>query len=130
MPLPPSAADWTRLQRLKSSANYGTQIDLMNNTDMTNLQTPPACNGCSSRAGKRRDHDSIVGMSKIRREASKWTDYIAASHVDFVTVSETVPTTNTRKLFRRVLCPSCSSSSLPTKVGPLLSFRNQHLRMV
>lgn len=130
MPLPPSAADWTRLQRLKIVANYGATLDLTNNTDLTNVQTPVGCTGCSSRAGKRRDQDSVVGMGRTRREASKWTDYIAASHTDFVTVSETIPQTGTRTLSRTVLCPSCSTSTLSTKVGPLLSFRNQHLRMV
>jgi hypothetical protein len=129
MPLPPSAADWIRVQRLKSSANYGTRINLVTNADLNNVVTPGGCTNCSSRAGKRRDLDSVVGTGRTRREASKWTDFIAASRTDFITVTETLPNTGTRTLNRTVLCPVCRVSVLPTKIGPLPSFRNQHVRI-
>ena len=137
MPLPPSAADWTRLQKLKRAFTYGTPgaagaIDLVNNTDLNNLQTPTACVPCSSRAGIRRDQDQVVGSSKTRREASKWIDYKAAAQLDFVTGMENGVSTRPEQM-RTQLCGSgeaCVTSVLRTKVGILRSAVYQHSRIV
>ena len=137
MPLPPSAADWTRLQKLRGAFTYGTPgaagaIDLVNNTDLNNRQTPTACNPCSSRAGIRRDQDRVVGSSKTRREASKWIDYKAAAQADFVTDREN--SSNKMPLrFRTQLCGEgipCTISLLRSKVGILRSAVYQHSRIL
>ena len=137
MPLPPSAADWTRFQKLKSSLTYGVPtapgaIDLINNTDLNNRQTPTACVPCSSRAGIRRDQDPVVGSSKTRREASKWIDYKAAVQLDFVTAREN-GTSKTPEQIRTQLCASeerCRKTVLKTKVGILRSAVYQHSRIL
>jgi hypothetical protein len=137
MPLPPSAADWTRLQKLKRAFTYGTPgapgaIDLVGNTDLNSVQTPTACDPCSSRAGIRRDQDQVVGSSKTRREASKWIDYKAAAQLDFVTGRENGRSTRPEQM-RTQLCGEgvqCATSLLRTKVGILKSAVYQHSRIV
>ncbi len=137
MPLPPSAADWTRLQKLKRAFTYGTPgapgaIDLVNNTDMFNVQTPPACTPCSSRAGIRRDQDQVVGADKARREASKWIDYKAAAQADFVMKREEAGSKNSEQI-RTQLCGggvSCVTSVLRTNSGILRSAVYQHSRIL
>ena len=137
MPLPPSAADWTRLQKLKRAFTYGTPgaphaIDLVYNTDMNNVQTPPACTPCSSRAGIRRDQDQVVGSGKTRREASKWIDYKAAAQADFVTLTEQAGTKNHEQI-RTQLCGSgvpCVTSVLRSREGILRSAVYQHSRIL
>jgi len=125
MPLPPSAADWTRFQKLR-------QISNPNYKDTTkNVVTPPGCNPCSSRAGIRRDQDPIVGSSKFRNPASSITDSIAWSRADFLTGKEHYKSKNIEQI-RTQLCASgivCVSSILPTKVGILRSTIYQHLRI-
>ena len=88
MPLPPSAADWTRFKKLNAVSTYNTT--LASNADINNLQTPVSCasSGCSSRAGIRRDQDQVVGLGRTRREASKWTDFVASQQADFITITE------------------------------------------
>jgi len=136
MPLPPSAADWTRFQKLKRAVRYGTPgapgaIDLFGNSDLNNIQTPTACNPCSSRAGIRRDLDRVVCSSKTRREASKWIDYKAAAQFDFVTQRE-ISGKMPEKL-RTELCRGgqiCPTSILRTKVGIIKSAVYQHSRIL
>jgi hypothetical protein len=137
MPLPPSAADWTRVQKLKRAFNYGTPgaagaIDLVGNTDLYNRETPAGCNPCSSRPGIRRDQDRAVGSSKTRREASKWIDYKAAAQLDFVTAREHTRSKNTEHI-RTQLCGQgvqCATSVLRTKPGILKSAVYQHSRIL
>jgi len=137
MPLPPSAADWTRFQKLRAAFTYGTPtadgaIDLINNTDMNNVQTPPGCNPCSTRAGTRRDLDRVAGSSKTRREASKWIDYKAAAQNDFVTKREQIGTKN-REQIRTQFCSEgaqCMTSVLKSEVGILKSAVYQHSRIL
>jgi hypothetical protein len=137
MPLPPSAADWTRFQKLRGAFTYGTPgaagaIDLVNNSDLNNVQTPPGCNPCTSRAGTRRDLDRIAGTSKTRREASKWIDYKAAAQFDFVTGREQAGSRNHEQI-RTQLCGGgvpCVSSVLKSNVGILKSAVYQHSRIL
>jgi hypothetical protein len=137
MPLPPSAADWTRLQKLKRAFTYGTHgaagaIDLVNNTDLYNRQTPAGCVPCSSRPGIRRDQDRTVGSSKTRREASKWIDYKAAAQADFVTEREQDRSKNIEHI-RTQLCGSgvrCVTSVLRSRAGILKSAVYQHSRIL
>ena len=88
MPLSPSASDWTRFQKLKSAIGYSSVIQ--SKKDIQSVTTPEACNPClSNRQTIRTDRDRIVGASKIRREASKWTDFMASHRSDFISISET-----------------------------------------
>ena len=103
MPLPPSAADWTRFQRLRQSVASPLN-------DLT----------AASRAGNPFNPETtisrVAGGVKTRREASKWIDHKAALRSDFVTVKETFPNTKTRTLYDTSFCPSCVTTVLPTKV--------------
>ena len=61
--MPLSAGDWTRIKRIRSARDYETG-PLTTNKDITNVAM--------------RSDRSVVGSSRIRREASKWTDYVAS----------------------------------------------------
>ena len=138
MPLPPSASDWTRFQKLRQSLIYESLIE--GRIDVIGVVTPSGCTPCSSRAGIRRDQDPIVGSSKTRREASKWIDFIASQQADFVTVQQTPISTTPgsygsfgRQLLRSQICSNvtkCVQGVLPTKVGILNSAVYQHSRIV
>ena len=92
MPLPASAADWTRYKRLKGAKNYATTIsqnnDVINNVTAGNPFNPETL------------QSRVVGSSKTRREASKWIDFIGSQHETFVRRSVnyqySVPFTGTR----------------------------------
>jgi hypothetical protein len=76
MPLPPSAADWIRNQRLRGAKSYDTTIQ--NNRDVINKVTtgnPFNAETLQSR---------VVGSSKTRREASKWIDFIGSRNETFL----------------------------------------------
>ena len=128
-----SAADWVRIQRLKSSVNYvKNDIDLVANTDLRNVVSPH-----SDPFNPETKISRVVGSSKTRRETSKWTDYIASVNADYITVGQTnqvYPALNTgrsgRELNRSRVCTSCVPTKFDTKVGPLRSTRYQHLRIV
>jgi hypothetical protein len=136
MPLPPSAADWTRFKRLMGAGRAGLEIDVRNDIDLLNVITPPSCSpsACQSRAGIRRDHDQIVGSSKTRREASRWTDSIAFQGVDFVTISEYPGIFGSfgRQRKRQELCGEntlCPPVTVVRKVPTYKSSLYQHLRL-
>lgn len=135
MPMPPSASDWTRFQKLR-----GALLNpIVPGADILNRVTPSRCptaGGCSARAGVRRDQDQVVGSSKIRHEASKWTDILAARRADIITVSSHRGSpfgSFGRVLTRTQLCREsgiCTVSILQTKPGPLRSSIYQHSRIV
>ena len=125
-----SAGDWVRIQRLKGSVNYAKGA-LVSNVDVKNPVSPK-----SNPFNPTTDISRVVGSSKTRRETSKWTDYIAATHADYITFGETnqtYPALTTarsgRQLNRSRICTSCVPTVLNTKVGKLQSSRYQHLRM-
>lgn len=134
MPLPPSAADWIRYRKL-TSARLNEEYNRYNR-DITNVQSPGACiSNCQSRAGVRRDQDPVVGTGKARREASKWTDYIAAVHTDFVTVSQHTGPHGSfgRQLRRQPICANgqtCPTASVIQKYPTHKSAIYQHSRIV
>jgi len=126
MPLPPSAADWTRFQKLRQFNNPNPKPYLKS------VVTPPGCAPCSSRAGIRRDQDHIAGSSKIRETASSYTDQIAWEKTDFVTGREQPGSKNPVKI-RTQLCASsllCVTSVLTSKVGIVKSAIYQHSRIL
>ena len=113
MPLPASAADWTRFKRLRGSNTYATT--LANKTDVINHVT----------AGNPFNHQThqsrVVGSSRTRREASKWIDYVGSQHETFITRSvnyQSAPTGTQLSVTR--LC-SCQTSVL----GPRTSGCNK-----
>ncbi len=130
MPLPPSAADFTRFKRLRTSI-----LDITargGGIDMLNVLTPPTCapSACQSRAGIRRDQDPVVGQGRTRREASKWIDFVAAQQTDITRVRQNCAG---RQIIRQQLCNAqlCPAETvLPTKVGVLRSAVYQHSRIV
>ena len=126
MPLPPSAADWTRFQRLRQFNNPNPKVYLKS------VVSPRGCAPCSSRAGIRRDQDRIAGSSKIRETASSHTDIIAWANADFVTAREHTRSKNTEHI-RTQLCGNnelCVTSVLRSKPGILKSAVYQHSRIV
>lgn len=137
MPMPPSASDWIRFKKLNAVSTYNTTLH--DNTDIINQQTPVACVPCSSRAGIRRDQDQVVGLGKTRREASKWTDFIASQQADLITVSQ-IPLGNpgfgsfARQLNRTQICASgtrcVTTTPFRTGQGILKSAIYQHSRIV
>jgi hypothetical protein len=135
MPLPPSAADWIRFKKL-SASRLSVPYSIYFNLDITNVRSPGACvSSCQSRAGIRRDQDFTVGTGKTRREASKWTDYIAANRTDFVTVSQHAGPHGSfgRQLIEQPICRSTQVCPTPTAIKKLPVYKSaiyQHSRIV
>ena len=139
MPLPPSAADWTRFKKLGAVSRYNNTVTA--NTDVFNRQTPVSCaaNGCSSRAGIRRDQDQAVGLGRTRREASKWIDFVASQQADIINVTEIplgIPGFGSfgRQLNRTQICASGTrcvvTSPFQTQAGIRKSAVYQHSRIL
>lgn len=118
MPLPLSAGDMTRLRRLHGGKRYLKES--ANNKDITNVSLPTSGNLPFPLT---RD----VGSSRIRRESSKWIDYIASQTANVVYMKEIVGCVPERMSVR--IC-DCKSTVLNTKVtGCLKCNPAQHLRM-
>lgn len=77
MPLPLSAGDWIRLKRVVGGSRYESE----KNKDITNVALP-------ADATRPFPLTRDVGSSRIRRESSKWTDYVAAKNGGYVLQSE------------------------------------------
>ena len=75
MPLPPIAADWIRLKRLRNTSRYSTTIaankDVIHKATRGNSFNPET------------DQSRVVGSSKTRRAASTWIDFIASHHENY-----------------------------------------------
>jgi len=132
MPMPASASDWTRYKRLVGAGRAGLAIDVNGNTD---VQSPQRLIS-SARDGFRPDQDRYGGIGRTRREASKWTDYVASQQADFITVSQYSGVfgsfgrrlTQVRVCGDGVICPP--SSTLQSKVGIRTSAVYQRSRIV
>jgi hypothetical protein len=124
MPLSLSSSDWTRIQRLKAASIYGrpTTGTVATNEDVTNPLTTP----------------NSPGTSKTRREASKWTDYVASRNQDYTLKSSNYSTPSfigTRNTLVKLNC-NCgtitgANTSVPNSKLAGCSKCNlaQHLRM-
>jgi hypothetical protein len=114
MPLPPSAADWTRFKRLNAqnvipyTFTYGA-IRSENSFNPETLQSRTA------------------GSLLARFPASYYTQYIDSTRSDFITKSET-PACGTQ-VNRSQICP-CTTSVLPPKLTGVRSAVYQHLRIL
>jgi len=132
MPMPASASDWTRFKRLVGTRRAGEAIDVVGNID---VQSPPRLIS-SARDGFRPDQDRYGGLGRTRREASKWTDYVASQQANFITVSQYSGVfgsfgrrlTQIRVCGDDVVCPP--PSILQTKVGIRTSAVYQRSRIV
>ena len=88
--MPLSASDWTRIKRVQSARDYGSPGFGVIATRRDVINVPSLVNGPSNREERSR----VIGSSRIRREASKWTDYVASRAQGYVLKSESSNTTS------------------------------------
>ena len=115
MPLPPSAADWTRFKRLsvQNVTPYVIAHVAIRSENPFNPET------LQSRT---------AGTLLVRRPASYYTQYIDSTRSDFITKSET-PACGTQ-VNRSQICPTCTTSVLSPKLTGVRSAVYQHLRIL
>jgi hypothetical protein len=106
-----SAGDWVRLQRMRQNRTYLTTI--RTNEDILALPNPKNIHPNASK-GTLPLHG--YGISKIRRPASSWTEYIASQTSDFVLPSQANIDGTSIKNTRTTLC-NCVSTTVITKTG-------------
>jgi hypothetical protein len=101
-----SAADWTRLQRLRGAKAYATAIAA---NDDTNVATVP------------QNPHSVpmliplhTGASRIRRTNSQWLDYKASQVADYIVSTTNTNNTNAKSLNLTRLC-NCTVTTLNVK---------------
>jgi hypothetical protein len=117
-----SAADWIRIKRLKGGKLYETE----KNKDITNVTTP------ADPFSPPRNISRVVGSSKTRREASKWTDYVASQSQDFKLNQEVSVPNGISAIMKSTvtrLCDCTVSTFVPRRTGCLKCNPAQHLRM-
>jgi len=102
-----SAGDWVRLQRLRGARTYVTN-DLDLNRDVV-VPTQPQVSYSQAMLIPR-----TTGGSKIRRPASKWTDYKASQTTGYILQSQNPSNPNAKSLVETRLC-DCSQSYVNTK---------------
>jgi hypothetical protein len=98
-----SAADWTRLMRLKGAKTYAT--DIAANTDVnipTTSQTPHSVPMLVPRH---------TGGSRIRRTNGQWLDFKASQNADYIVSTTHANNTNAKNLKLTRLC-NCTTVSL------------------
>ena len=131
--MPASASDWTRFKRLVGTGRAGREINVITNTD---VNSPPT-RVSSARDGFRPDQGRYGGIGRTRREASKWTDYVASQQANFITqrsgIFGTFVTFGIRLMQLQIcadskICPP--ASVLPTKVGIRTSAIYQRSRIL
>jgi hypothetical protein len=106
-----SAGDWVRLQRMRHNRTYLTTI--RTNEDTIALPNPRNIHPNASK-GTLSLHG--YGISKIRRPASSWTEYIASQTADYVLPSQAALHGTSIKNTRTTLC-DCVSTTVITKTG-------------
>lgn len=99
-----SAADWTRLQRLRGARSYVTTV--ASNEDI-NVATVPQTPYNPSLLIPRH-----TGPSRIQRPASNWISYVGSQTADLVLQTGTL--VNSKQLTKTRLC-DCTVSSLTTR---------------
>ena len=87
--MPLSAGDWTRIKRVTGARDYGSPSFgvIATKKDVTNVASPANLSSTGE------SHSRVVGSSRIRREASKWTDHVASRAQGYVLSSESLNTT-------------------------------------
>ena len=106
-----SAADWTRLQRLRGArtSGYGATGDLVTNVDIAPTEASYQPYNVSLL-----NPYPAAGTHKTLRPSSKWTDYIASQTADFVTQTRNINNSTTLSVTK--VC-SCVTTTLNTKTG-------------
>lgn len=99
-----SAADWTRLQRLRGARSYMTTA--ASNIDVIS----PATRQVQYNPSLLIPRHGCVG--RIRRPASDWISYVGSQTADFVLQADTV--VNGKQLTKTRLC-NCTVSALTTR---------------
>ena len=99
-----SAADWTRLQRLRGARSYLSNAST--NKDITSPIVPQTPYNPALLIPRN------VGVSRIQRPASDWISYVGSQTADFVT--QTGTETNGKVLSLTRLC-NCSTTTLDVK---------------
>jgi len=120
-----SVSDWTRIQRLRQARTYATTV--ATNEDVTNVTTRG--NPFNPETGISR----VVGSSKTRRDASRWTDFVASQDQTYTLKSSnytyTTPGAFTGTRTRLVKLCNCATTILNSKVVGCKCNSAQHLRM-
>jgi len=99
-----SAADWTRLQRLRGARSYLSTV--ASNEDI-NVATVPQTPYNPSLLIPR-----YTGPSRIQRPASDWISYVGSQSADLVLQNSTL--VNSKQLTKTRLC-DCTVTSLTTR---------------
>jgi hypothetical protein len=99
-----SAADWTRLQRLRGARSY--LVNAQSNKDINPPTIPQTPYNPALLIPRH------TGVSRIQRPASDWISYVGSQTADFVLQKGT--TTNGKQLTSTKLC-DCSTSALTTR---------------
>ena len=120
-----SAGDWVRLQRLKQANTYLTTI--RTNEDILAV---PSAKGVHPHSSRGTLALNGIGISKIRRPGSSWTEYIAASTGDYVLPSQAGPnTTSIRNTLYKVCSCTVTGTVVATKAGSCTICGYSRLRM-
>jgi len=98
-----SAADWTRLQRLRGAKAYATVIAA--NKDV-NVATVPQTKYSVPMLNPRR-----TGESRIQRTNGTWLDYKASQVADYIVSNSNFNNTNAKNLQLTRLC-NCTTVSI------------------
>jgi hypothetical protein len=101
-----SAADWTRLQRLRGARSYLTSV--ASNEDI-NVATVPQTSYNPSLLIPRR-----TGVSRIQRPTSDWISYVGSQTADFVLQKGSGK--NSKQLTSTRLC-DCTTSNVSIKTS-------------
>jgi hypothetical protein len=120
-----SSSDWTRIQRLRQAKTYATTIaenkDVINKVTRGNPFNPQT------------DISRAVGSSKTRRDASRWTDFVASQHETYTLKSSgytyTTPGSFVGTRNRHVTLCSCTTAIVNSKRTGCKCNIAQHLRM-
>ena len=110
-----SAADWTRLQRLRGARSYLNTVNSNRDVDVATVpQTPYNPALLISRH---------TGTSRIRRATSDWISYVGSQHADIILqkgttytdpITDDVTILNGKKLTSTKLC-NCTVSDVSIK---------------
>jgi hypothetical protein len=106
-----SAGDWTRLQRLRGAKTYLTSVQT--NEDVIVIPNTKQIHPASTRTTLAFNGQ---GISRIRRPASNWSDYVASQTADFVLPSQAATGGTSIKNTSTKVC-SCVSTTVTTKIG-------------
>jgi hypothetical protein len=98
-----SAADWTRLQRLRGAKTYAT--DIAANTDVNVATVPQTPHSVPMLVPRH------TGGSRIRRTNGSWLDYKASQVADYIISKSHFNNTNAKNLQLTRLC-NCTTVSI------------------